>query len=96
MMPPLEFWVRLPFACLVTVGIWTLFQPGMLLSPIADALHKKVPTWVAKPLYDCVICFASLYGTAIWFLTGGDLVYWAPFCLALCGLNKLVAHNLLK
>lgn len=95
MMPPLDFWIRLPFACLVTVGIWTLFQPGMLLDPIAEWLHKRINPWFQKPLYDCVICFASLYGSAIWFLTGGDVVWWLPFLLALCGLNRIVSKKLL-
>lgn len=96
MMPPLDFWIRLPLAVFIIVGIWTLFLEGMLLGWLGDFFHKTLPVFIQKPLYDCPPCMSSIWGTTIWFASGGDFIFWVPFCLALCGLLKILAHNLLR
>jgi hypothetical protein len=94
-MPTLDFWIRLPLAALIIIGIWTLYQPGMLLGECGNILEKNLPKFLTKPLFDCPPCMSSIWGTWIWVETGGDWLWWIPFCLALCGILKIVAHNLL-
>jgi len=96
MMPTLDFWIRLPLAGFIIVGVWALFGKGMLLEPIGKWTDKWMSRWVQKPLFDCPPCQSSVWGTAVWFSTGGDWLWWIPFCLALCGILKIVAHNLLN
>ncbi len=61
-----------------------------------DVLDDRIPEWLSKPLYDCPPCMASIHGTWVWLITGGELTGLPIFIISLCGLNKLVAHNLLK
>jgi hypothetical protein len=85
----------LPLACLIIVGIWTLFGKDMLLGPLGDWMEGKFPDFWLKPVFTCPPCMSSLHGTWIWFLFGGGLWLWPVFCLALCGLNKIVSHKIL-
>lgn len=95
MMPPLEFWIRLPLASVIIIGIWVSFEPKMIFSFMADWFHKWLPVMLQKPLYDCPACMSSIWGSIIWFSTGGDLIWWVPFVFALCGLNRIVSAKLL-
>ncbi len=90
-----DFWLRMMVASLIIIGVWNLFSPGMLLGKFGDWLLEHAP-FVGKPLGLCPPCCASVYGTAVWFSTGGDWVWWVPFVLALSGFLRLVAGNLLR
>lgn len=94
--PMSDLWLRLALACPVIIGIWTMCLPDMILGRLTDAAEHHWPKWVCKPLFLCCPCMASLHGTWIWFLTGGHWTGLAIFLLALCGLLKLIAHNLLR
>lgn len=52
-------------------------------------------SWFAKfalkPLFACPPCMASVHGTAIHFLNGGDPITWIPFVVCLCGLNYVIS-----
>ncbi len=91
-----DFLLRLSIACLICIGIWNAFAPGMIFGRLGDVWDRRFPEWVSKPLYGCLPCMASLHGTWIWFFAGGDLTWWSPFVLALSGLNRIIAHNFLK
>lgn len=91
-----NFLLLLPIASLVIVGIWNAFAPGMIFGWLADWLEKHVSEHFLKPVYSCPPCMASVHGTWVWFLAGGDLTWWPPFVLALSGLNRIVAGNILK
>lgn len=81
----------------VVVGVWTLFGRGMLLGWLGDILDRWLPEFVAKPLYACLPCMASTWGTLIWFLMAGSVeLAWPVFCLALCGILKILSVNLLR
>lgn len=92
-----DFWLRLALASLYILGVWTLFQPKMLLQEFGDWLTWFLGRMAVKPLFSCPMCMASLHGTLIWFLTGGGLSWvWPLFVLSLCGLMRLIVGNLLK
>lgn len=89
--------LHLAFASLVCFGIWNLFNKGMLLGWLGDIWERRLPEPINKPLWSCTPCMASVHGTWMhFFLFNGDVVWWVPFCLALSGLNRLMAENLLK
>jgi len=67
----------------------------MLLGNIGEWCYKHLPQMLYKPTMGCPPCMSSFYGSFMWFYMDGDLKMWIPFLLALCGLMKLVAHNLL-
>lgn len=93
----IEFLLRLVVASLICIGIWTLFNRGMLLGWLGDIQEKRLPDAINKPLWSCPPCMASVHGTWIWFgLYHGDVTLWVPFCLALCAINRIIADNLLK
>lgn len=91
-----DFWLRIALAVPLILGVWTLFGKGMLLERLGDRLERTEPAWLNKPLWICPPCMSSVWGTAIWFATGGDWIWWPAFVLALCGVLKLCVHNLLR
>jgi hypothetical protein len=89
------FYLRLLLAALIILAVWNLMGKDDLLEPVGDWLEKHAPYW-GKPIGLCPPCMSSVYGTATWFLTGGDWMWWIPFVLALSGTMVLVSRNLLK
>jgi hypothetical protein len=92
-----DFWIRMALAAFVIIGVWNALGPGMILGSLGDWMEKW-PKWLSKPLGLCPPCMASVYGTTVYFTTGGEYSWWwAPaFVIALSGLMKLIAHNLLR
>lgn len=88
------FYLRLLLASLIIVGCWNLFGKDELLGFAGDWLVKHAPHW-GKPIGLCPACMASVYGSTIWFLTGGDVMWWVPFVLALSGTMVIVGKKLL-
>ncbi len=91
-----DFWLRIAVAVPVIIGIWTLFLPDMLLGPIGKAWDRRLPEMLQKPLYQCPPCMSSVHGFWIWIALGGSIEpMLIIFCLALCGILRILAHNLL-
>ncbi len=90
------FIIHLVVAMLICAGIWNAFTKGQILGWLGDIWEKRLPNAINKPLWMCMPCLASFWGTLIWFLVfDGDRWMWIPFVLALSGLNRIIAHNLL-
>ena len=90
-----DFLLRLFIGCLIIVGIWNAFKPGMVMGWLGKIWDRRLPEGLNKPIWSCPPCMASVHGTWIWFLFGGDLTFWPAFVLALSGLNRLVSGKLL-
>jgi hypothetical protein len=90
-----EFWLRMAIAIPLIVGVYNALGHGQILSRIGD-LIEALPPPLSKPLGMCMPCMASVYGSAIWFLTGGDLWQWPLFVLSLSGIMRLTSDNLIK
>lgn len=83
---------------LFCVGLYNATQEGFVLSPIRWA---ELPELIAKPLYDCVYCMASvwsipfaLYGGLQWY----EWLFYIPALSATNGIifgifDKLTSHN---
>lgn len=90
-----NFWIRLAVSALVIVGVWNALGRGQILFFVGDFL-EWLPQAFGKPLGLCMPCMANLYGSTFWFLTGGDVWWWPVFVLALSGLMRLIADNLIR
>lgn len=90
-----NFLFLLLIGCLICIGIWNAFKPDMLMGWLGEICDRYLPEAVNKPIWSCPPCLASVHGTWIWFLAGGDLTWWLPFVLALSGLNRIVSGKLL-
>jgi hypothetical protein len=79
---------RLVLNALVIIGVWESTGTGMLMEKPAAALKAKLgPYWV-KPLFDCPVCCASVWGLAYYFLHRRFKPLW--HVLSLAGLMKLI------
>jgi hypothetical protein len=92
----LDFWLRLFMGALIIVGVWNAFGKGMILGWLGDWLEKHVNEHFLKPIFTCTCCMPSVWGTATWFLTGGDIYYWPFFVIALSGLMKFIPISFLQ
>ncbi len=90
-----DFWLRIALSTLVILGIWNALDPEMILAPVGRWLERR-PAWFSKPMGLCLPCMASTYGTAMWFLTGGDWRGLPTFVLALSGALVIVVRKLLN
>lgn len=78
---------------LTCIGLYVAFNgPGMVLNGLANFLTIHLPEYVRKPIFDCLVCMASVW-TIVWWvaLFGLWLTWWLPFCILLvAGINVLV------
>lgn len=91
----------LTFNILVILGIVQTTATEMIFEQPADWLRERVTPWITKPLFDCVYCMSSFWGTIVYWVwmqdfTPDNLTIWPLYILALCGLSKLVMDNLVK
>lgn len=73
-----------------------LQSEGMLLQPLRKWLNGKgIPVFLAKPLYACPPCMASIWGSIVWFFVGVDFfsVDWPLFVFSVCGLTYILIYN---
>lgn len=90
-----DFWLRLAVASLVIIGVWNAFGKGQILDALGERMERW-PAWLSKPMGLCPPCMSSTYGTAVWFILGGDAYAWPLFVLALSGAMVLIAKNMLR
>jgi hypothetical protein len=91
-----EFWMRMALGCLIIIGVWGAFAPGMIFGWLGDFLEKHINEHFLKPIFTCPCCMASVWGSTVWFLTGGDVFYWPFFVIALSGLMKFIPLSFLQ
>lgn len=66
---------------------------GMIFHRFAQWYKKDMPVWLIKPLFDCLTCMCSIWGTSYWLLSDTDLS-WLVFVLAVGGMNTIIASLL--
>lgn len=83
------------FLCAVFIlGLNGLFSEGNILHFIAIRL-VRLPWMIRKPLFQCMFCMSSVWGT-IWYLlfvldeaTWGTFFMWPLFCILVAGTVRL-------
>lgn len=83
---------QLLISCLILTGIHICFWDGMILWRLKKYLCC-LPYFIQKPLFDCLICMASVWGTVLYFgYWYNDFSFqWIVFILALAGLNTIAS-----
>lgn len=62
---------------LVIIAIHILFLQGNILQHAKPYLDKHCPLVFQNPLYNCLPCMASIWGTVAWFaIHGVDVEFW--------------------
>lgn len=70
------------------VFVHILFWPGMLFEFMRE---NKLPSLIQKPLYDCVICMTSFWGTLLWVFEWQTTVQFFPFLFTVGGISVLIS-----
>jgi len=85
--------------------VWGAMQEGNILFILRRAmdwmiepLPPRVFLIVRKPLYDCLFCMASVWGTILsWHVTNDHLSWlYVQFLFAVAGLNYLIQYSLIS
>lgn len=87
-------------------GFHALFQEGHILEFVSDwwfsedhdpqeltESQLKIRDYIAKPIFGCAACMASLHGTISYFIFAYKdfgLWLWPVFCIVLCGFNFVI------
>ncbi len=78
-------------------GIAALFEQGMILESIGDAIAKSRPKyrlkWILKPFILCVVCMPSVWGSAAAWYLEYDFIHWIVLVFASVGLNYIIANR---
>lgn len=85
-----EFIVLLLIACFWCFGIFTPFHEGYILEGLGNRIKAVIGKQLAKPLFSCPPCSASVHGAAIGLFWWGIDIRVIPFMICLCGLNFIV------
>jgi len=93
-----ETLILMLFNVCVTVGIHFATKSDQVFGIVGDSI-RLLPTWVSKPLVDCVPCMSSVYGTLIFWLfhSGGliaKLILWPFYLAGLVGMARLINLSL--
>lgn len=80
-------------ASLAILGFYAAMGEGMILERLLTAF-EYITRGALRPirpaLYECPVCMASIWGTAIWFANGsGDIVHYVVFIFGVAGFNYL-------
>jgi hypothetical protein len=78
---------------LMIVGIWVTLQEGMIFHRVGRLLQKIPSEFIRKPLFECMICMASIHGLWIWFAfwNGGISLEVVPYLLTTCGILTVIS-----
>lgn len=87
----IAFFFQVLICSAAITGLHVSFWDGMIFSPVRLRYLRTLPRWASKPVYHCLTCMASVWGS-IYFFTYGDLSVWQwpLFILAVAGVNTAV------
>lgn len=76
-------------------GFYALFQEPFILYKLGDWMRYLLPKFITKPLFDCMVCMASVHGTLFYVIfVRGTLIEWVVFCVSVCGLSFILREYL--
>lgn len=94
--------IDLFFFCLILslkiTAVYKCFQPGnvffSLRNHIASLLYDTSLRIIEKPLYDCLPCMASIWGTIFYFLSVKNNYNFIEVIIIVCGMLSVIEHFL--
>lgn len=76
---------------LIITAIYACFWDGMIFGNIRAWMDERIPYMLRKPIYDCIICMSSLWGTSYYIIQFDfNLKNYIEFILQVAGLNVLI------
>lgn len=82
--------MKLILNALIVIGLWESTGDRMILEKPAKWLKRNIGETAVKPLFDCPMCMASVWGVAYYYLSEIRLLRPLFYVLSLCGLMKLI------
>lgn len=83
--------IQILIIALVVYGYSATFWKGHIFEKIGDYLKDRLPEYICKPLFQCPICSAFWYGTAIYFIWGfGFWYHWPLVVVGAMGVNAVI------
>lgn len=93
---------------LIVIAIWATMLYGMIFqfvrywAIIKEEDEKgpakyRIPKWMIKPLFDCVICMQMWYGTVIyWIIYAGSVKEWLIVVIGGMGLVTWFSKSIIR
>lgn len=82
---------RIIITSLLVFAIWATMWEEAIFEFVRKWGDKNLPEKLRKPIYDCPVCMAPWYGSAIyWLLWGSGWVEWAVVVIGAMGLNAVI------
>jgi hypothetical protein len=83
---------QIAITSLFITGVHILFWEGGILGWLGIIWETFLPEWVCNPVFNCLKCMASVWGTLAWFgyWHGGFNFSFPVFILAVAGLNTII------
>jgi len=85
----IEMTILIAFACLfINATTWQ----GMIFEDVANWLDTKLPEWISKPLYGCVICMSIWWGGLFYIIYKGVEIEMLIVVFAAAGINAAIVQ----
>jgi hypothetical protein len=85
------------FGALCVLGLYAAMGEGMVLKWLRDLLERvtnnRILKYIRPALYECPICMASIWGTAVWLITGNTFsLLWVLYVFGIAGFNYVTIN----
>jgi ABC-type uncharacterized transport system permease subunit len=85
------------FGALCVLGLYAAMGEGMILEWLRDLFERltnnRVLKYIRPALYECPICMASIWGTAVWLVIGNGFgAMWVLYVFAVAGFNYVTVN----
>lgn len=82
---------------LCVLGLYAALGEGMILERLRDLFEivtdNRLLRYIRPALYECPICMASIWGSAVWFVIGNTVsVLWVLYVFGVAGLNYVIVN----
>lgn len=75
----------------IVIAIWATMLYGMIFGFVRELF--KLPMWLQKPIYECVICMTAWYGSiAYWLFWGNSVKEWVIVVISAMGIATIFVN----
>lgn len=79
---------------LLAFAIWYSLQPEQIFGRVGDWLEDHLPDSLHKPVFDCFVCMAGIYGAALyWIIWAESIKEWLIVNIAAIGINVVISKT---
>ena len=93
---------KIVIVALIVIAIWSTMLYGMIFQFVrfwamieeeGKETVYRIPKWVCKPLFDCIICMSFWHGSiAYWLIWGNSGKEWAIVVIGAMGFNTIFTY----